>query len=104
MTKLLETLDAQKRAARAAPSSASERVAKLKALRHQLERYQDLFADAASADFGNRPHFESRLIEVIGTLWVLDHARRNPEVIATASNGRMRAFLSSSAEVNKASS
>lgn len=77
MTRLLETLAAQKAAARAAPSSASERVAKLKALRKQLERYQDVFADAASADFGGRPHFESRLIEVIGTLWVLDHARKN---------------------------
>jgi coniferyl-aldehyde dehydrogenase len=77
MTKLLEALEKQKNAARAAPSSASERVAKLKSLRTQIERYQDVFADAASADFGNRPHFESRLIEVIGTLWVLDHARRN---------------------------
>ena len=77
MTKLIETLETQKLAARAAPSTAGQRVAKLKALRSQIERYQDVFGDAASADFGNRPHFESRLIEVIGTLWVLDHARRN---------------------------
>jgi coniferyl-aldehyde dehydrogenase len=77
VTRLLETLETQKLAARAAPSTGSERVDKLKALRTQIERYQDVFADAASADFGNRPHFESRLIEVIGTLWVLDHARRN---------------------------
>jgi len=77
MTTLLEALNKQKHAARAASSSAQERVAKLNALRRQLERFQDVFADAVSADYGGRPHFESRLIEVIGTLWVLDHARRN---------------------------
>jgi len=77
MTTMLEKLERQQRAALAAPSSADERVAKLRALRCQLERYQDVFADAASEDFGGRPHFESRLIEVIGTLWVLDHARRH---------------------------
>lgn len=77
MTRLNDVLARQKDATRAAPSSAAERVAKLKALRKQLERYQDVFADAASADFGGRPHFESRLIEVIATLWVLDHARKN---------------------------
>ena len=59
------------------PSAAQERIAKLKALRKQLCRYQDVFADAVADDFGGRPHFESRLIEVIGSLWVLDHARRN---------------------------
>jgi coniferyl-aldehyde dehydrogenase len=59
------------------PSTAKQRIAKLKALRKQLCRYQDVFADAVADDFGGRPHFESRLIEVIGTLWVLDHARRN---------------------------
>ncbi|MDA8962003.1 coniferyl aldehyde dehydrogenase [Congregibacter sp.] len=77
MTMLREALEQQQRKARAAPSSANERIAKLKTLRHQLERYQDLFADAANADFGGRPQFESRLIEVVGTLWVLDHAIRN---------------------------
>jgi len=55
------------------PSTANERIAKLKTLRKQLCRYQDVFADAVADDFGGRPHFESRLIEVIGTLWVLDH-------------------------------
>ena len=77
MSRLTDILALQKRAARSAPSTAAERIGKLRALRTQLERYQDVFADAVSADFGGRPHFESRLIEVIGTLWVLDHARRN---------------------------
>jgi coniferyl-aldehyde dehydrogenase len=77
MNHLTEILAQQRLAARSAPSTAAERIKKLRALRTQLERYQDVFADAVSADFGGRPHFESRLIEVIGTLWVLDHARRN---------------------------
>ncbi|MCB1645322.1 MAG: coniferyl aldehyde dehydrogenase [Pseudomonadales bacterium] len=49
----------------------------LDALKKQLSRYQDCFSDAAAQDFGGRPAFESRLIEVIGTTWVVDHARRN---------------------------
>lgn len=74
---LLECLTQQKIAAKLAPTDADVRVKKLKALRRQIERYQDVFADAVSDDFGGRPHFESRLVEVIGTLWVLDHASRN---------------------------
>ena len=77
MNRLTEILAQQRLAARSAPSTVAERIGKLRALRTQLERYQDVFADAVSADFGGRPHFESRLIEVIGTLWVLDHARRH---------------------------
>jgi len=57
--------------------SAAERRQNLDLLKRQLSRYQDVFADAASIDFGGRPAFESRLIEVIGTIWVVDHARRN---------------------------
>jgi coniferyl-aldehyde dehydrogenase len=77
MSQLTEVLRAQQSAAMQPPSTAPERIAKLEALRRQLARYQDAFADAAYADFGGRPAFESRLVEVIGTLWVLDHARRN---------------------------
>lgn len=77
MSRLQEVLTRQKARAAAPPSTAKERIAKLKALREQLSRYQDVFADAASEDFGGRPQFESRLIEVIGTIWVLDHARHN---------------------------
>jgi coniferyl-aldehyde dehydrogenase len=57
--------------------SAVERRQHLDQLKRQLSRYQDVFADAASIDFGGRPAFESRLIEVIGTTWIVDHARRN---------------------------
>lgn len=75
---LTQQLDALQRAYRAHPCpSAGERREHLQRLKTQISRYQDLFADAAHADFGTRPQFESRLVEVIGTLWVLDHARRN---------------------------
>jgi len=57
--------------------SAVERRQHLDQLKRQLSRYQDVFADAASIDFGGRPAFESRLIEVLGTTWIVDHARRN---------------------------
>ena len=77
MNRLTKVLSAQQSAARQPQSTAGERIANLQALRTQLTRYQDVFADAAYADFGGRPQFESRLVEVIGTLWVLDHARRN---------------------------
>ena len=72
------TLQALKAAIRQSPvPSAAERKHKLTELKKQLSRYQDVFADAASSDFGGRPAFESRLIETVGTTWVVDHARRN---------------------------
>lgn len=51
---LLECLTQQKIAAKLAPTDADVRVKKLKALRRQIERYQDVFADAVSDDFGGR--------------------------------------------------
>lgn len=78
MTVLQDTLARQQAACRAAaPTDKAARKSKLAELRRQIIRYQDVFADAVSADFRGRPMFESRLIEVIGTTWVLNHARRN---------------------------
>ncbi len=77
MSRLQDAFDRLQAGTSGTPSGVGERIAKLKSLRRQLERYQDVYADAANADYDGRPHFESRLIEVIGTLWVLDHARRN---------------------------
>ncbi len=78
MTVLQDTLARQQAACRAtAPTDKAARKSKLAKLRRQIIRYQDVFAEAANADFRGRPAFESRLIEVIGTLWVLNHARRN---------------------------
>ena len=75
----LETTLARQKAAfvDAPPSDGKTREAKLKSLKRQIGRYQDVFADAVSEDFGNRPAFESRLVEVIGTIWVIDHAIKN---------------------------
>ncbi len=71
------TLLKQQAAFIAAPySDASQRQQSLRALKKQIQRYQDVFADAAAEDFGGRPAFESRLIEVTGTIWVVNHAIR----------------------------
>jgi len=68
----------QKAAFKAAgPTSTAERLRQLTDLKKQISRYQDVFADAVSKDFGGRPAFESRLVEVVATTWVIDHARRN---------------------------
>ena len=75
---LEQKLQAQQNAFRAsANSDASSRQQKLRSLKKQISRYQDVFADAAAEDFGGRPAFESRLIEVVGTIWVIDHAIRH---------------------------
>jgi len=62
---------------RVGPVDLKERRQQLLLLKRQISRYQDVFADAVSLDFGGRPAFESRLVEVVGTTWVIDHARRN---------------------------
>ena len=67
MNRLTEILAQQRLAARSAPSTVAERIGKLRALRTQLERYQDVFADAVSADFGGRPHFDSIFFSVLST-------------------------------------
>lgn len=62
------TLQVPKAAFRRSPvPSAAARKHKLTQLKTQLSRYQDVFADAASRDFGGRPAFESRLVETVGT-------------------------------------
>lgn len=75
---LEQILQAQKSAFKASPyPDASTRQQQLRSLKTQISRYQDVFADAAAKDFGGRPAFESRLIEVVGTTWVVDHAIRH---------------------------
>lgn len=95
---LNECLERQKRSAQAEPfPTYQQRKETLKSLRRQITRYQDLFSDAASADFGGRPEFESRLVETTGTMWVLDHAlkslrkwmrpeRRSPQALFAGPN------------------
>ncbi len=75
---LIECLERQKSSALEQPfPTYQQRRETLKSLRRQISRYQDAFSDAASADFGGRPEFESRLVETTGTMWVLDHALKS---------------------------
>ena len=53
---------------------ADERVARLKALKHQTQRFQDLLAEAMSADFGFRPAAESKMLDLLGSVLEAHHA------------------------------
>ena len=54
--------------------TAAERIATLKALRRQVQRYQDLLAQAMSEDFGYRAPAESKMMDLLGTMLELNHA------------------------------
>ncbi|MDM0114971.1 coniferyl aldehyde dehydrogenase [Variovorax sp. J22R133] len=59
----------------AAPSpSASERLDRLKALKRQITRYQDVLAEAMSQDFGHRAHAESKMLDLLGSMMEVNHA------------------------------
>ena len=96
-------LFAQQHAAfQAAPyPSANDRQAKLKLLKKQIGRYQDLLADAMNEDFGHRSHIESKILDLLSSMLDVDHAiahvrrwmkpsRRSTELL----------FLSNSLHVN----
>ncbi|HEX3140942.1 MAG TPA: coniferyl aldehyde dehydrogenase, partial [Rhizobacter sp.] len=46
----------------------------LKTLKRQLQRYQDVLADAMSRDFGHRSHAESKMLDLLGVMLELNHA------------------------------
>ncbi len=83
----------QHAAFQAAPyPSASERQTKLKALKKQISRYQDLLAEAMSKDFGYRSHTESKITDMMGSMLDVNHtishlkrwmkpSRRNTELL-----------------------
>lgn len=54
--------------------SAGERKGQLRALKRQLHRYQDLLAEAISADFGFRAAAETKMLDVLGSTLELNHA------------------------------
>jgi coniferyl-aldehyde dehydrogenase len=54
--------------------SAAARIARLRALKRQLARYQDLLADAMSRDFGYRAPVESKIFDVLSTSLDASHA------------------------------
>lgn len=64
----------QRAAFQAAPApGADERIARLRAIKRQIGRYQDLLADAMSRDFGHRSHAESKMLDLLGTTLDLNH-------------------------------
>lgn len=66
---------AQQAAFRAQPyPTTSERQAKLKALRQQISRYQDVLAAAMSRDFGFRAPAESKMLDLMGSMLEVNHA------------------------------
>ncbi|RZT94919.1 coniferyl aldehyde dehydrogenase [Rivibacter subsaxonicus] len=66
---------AQQAAFNAAPApSADERRGRLKALKRQVQRYQDLLADAMSRDFGYRSPAESKMLDLLGSMLEMNHA------------------------------
>lgn len=71
---LKDGFDAQRAAFNAQPCpTASERRAKLRALKNQISRYQDALADAMRADFGHRATTESKLFDLLGSTLELNH-------------------------------
>jgi coniferyl-aldehyde dehydrogenase len=54
--------------------SAQARRAKLKALRKQISRYQDVLAQAVSTDFGFRAASETKMLDLLGATLEANHA------------------------------
>jgi coniferyl-aldehyde dehydrogenase len=52
---------------------ASARIAKLKTLKKQISRYQDLLAEAISQDFGFRSRTESKMLDLLGSMLDVNH-------------------------------
>jgi coniferyl-aldehyde dehydrogenase len=57
--------------------AAHERRGRLKALKRQIQRYQDLLAQAMSQDFGYRPAAESKMLDLLGSVLDIDHTVSN---------------------------
>jgi hypothetical protein len=47
---------------------------KLKELKRQISRYQDVLADAMSKDFGFRAPAESKMLDLLGSMLEANHA------------------------------
>ncbi|MFZ2162916.1 MAG: coniferyl aldehyde dehydrogenase [Sideroxyarcus sp.] len=74
-TRIASLFALQHAAFQAAPyPAARERLAKLKALKKQISRYQDLLAEAMSKDFGYRAHTESKILDLLSSMLDVNHA------------------------------
>jgi coniferyl-aldehyde dehydrogenase len=66
---------AQRAACLAQPyPTAPERLQRLRELKRQTRRYQDLLAEAMSVDFGFRPAAESKMLDLLGSVLEANHA------------------------------
>ena len=66
---------AQRAAFEAEPyPSAGQRQAKIRALKKQIGRYQDLLAEAMNRDFGHRSAAESKMLDLLGATLEANHA------------------------------
>lgn len=62
---------------REGPPAARTRIERLERLDQMLRKRKDAFAEAISADFGARSHFETALLETAVLLSSIRHARKN---------------------------
>lgn len=77
-TETSRLLDLQRVAQRReGPPSAKVRIERLSELEHMVRNRADAFADAISADFGNRSRFETALLEIAVLISGIRHARKN---------------------------
>ncbi len=73
--RMQDVFERQRKAFAAHPfPTLAERKAKLKTLRSLLQRYQDQIVTAVSADFGGRAPAETKLAEVLGPVFEINHA------------------------------
>jgi coniferyl-aldehyde dehydrogenase len=75
-TRVVTLFEAQQRAfARLPCPDAATRRAWLQSLKTQVQRYQNVLADAMSRDFGYRAPSESKMLDLLGTMLEINHAR-----------------------------
>lgn len=73
--RVFSLFSAQKSAFQAAPYPLAEaRLGKLKALKKQIGRYQDVLCVAMSQDFGFRSASESKMFDLMGSILEINHA------------------------------
>jgi len=75
ITRVLRIFAAQRAAFEAQPYPAEEqRRAKIRALKRQIGRYQDVLAEAMNRDFGHRTPAESKMLDLLGATLEANHA------------------------------
>jgi len=76
--RLTARLTAQRNAFNRAPyPSLQDRRARLRTLEDMIRRHQSAFCAAIEADFGQRPHHETELLEIAPLIGAIRHARRH---------------------------